>query len=169
MELTDDKIDTSEWLSADFAQEYPHRASHITRRNDSFENDASKSPLDLLLAEGYISEEHHRIGFFIMNARRMLNHKLGTDKIRDSFRECFGFEVDRNVSPEVVLVQSMRGLKPYERNIIDRIASLPRADNCRESRPLTERDLPWIRHCLSTLRHSLDAVKKNLDELSKSA
>ena len=166
MELND-TIDTTEWLSRSFEQEYPHRAKNIARRNDSYEYDGSKSPLDILLREGYISEEHHRIGVFIFNARRMINHKLGTDKIRDSFREYFGGEIDRSMSPEMVLIESMKGLKPYQRNIVDRIASLPRGEMDRQSRPLTEYDAPWVRHCLSTLRESLDVVKKNLDALNK--
>lgn len=169
MEYAEENIDCNEWLPKSPEELYPHRLKRgiVHKNRSSIEMDDSKAPIDVLYREGYITDAQHHTGVFILETRRMVNHHLGTDRLRDTFVQFFGESVERDISPGVLLVKAMEGLKPYHRNIVDRLTALPKGDYDRDSRPLTEQDTKWVRHCMGTLREGLDIVRDNVDRIRK--
>jgi hypothetical protein len=158
-------IDVSEWLPRPLDVEYPHRVgkADMVRNGGTYCSSASKTPIDLLHDRGVINDEQHRAAVFVMTLRRVINNSLGVDRIFQEYFKDPAAKQDRHIAPSVVLQYALKGLKPYQLNLIDRITALPRGDNDRVSRPITDVDLPWLSTCAASVKETLDAVKINID------
>jgi hypothetical protein len=161
-----DHIDQSEFLPNKLEYEYPHRLAKpdISRNNGTYTSTLSMLLIDLLLDRGIVNYDHHRAAIFLMSLRRAISNSLGLERVFQNYLRLPSEDVQVYIiAPSVLRMMLERGLKPHQLNIVRRITSLPRADDDRESRPMTDNDVEWMSRCLVSVRESLDIVKRNLD------
>lgn len=165
VQTENETIDESEVIE-DVATAYAHRMSKpdMVELDGHMRSELSMTPLDLLLHRGTISPEQHDAAVFVMTLRRVINNSLGLSRIRQEYVR-LGIPSDASgPAPSMILLQALHGLKPYQRNLIDRLTDSPRSYDDRVSRPLTPLDLAWLHRCATSVKETLDHVKKNIDD-----
>lgn len=162
-----DNIDRREWLESPVDVAYPHRMNKpdIVRDGGTFIAQDSRVPLDLLYERGTINDEQHRAAVFVMTLRRVINNSLGVDRIVQEYtRDPAAAERVQLMGPSIILRMVLKGMRPYQIELLNRLTSLPRGDHDRESRPLTVKDLAWLVQCATSVKETLELLKINLDE-----
>lgn len=160
-------IDVSEWLGTPVDQAYAHRMSKpdIVRNNGTYVAENSLTPLDMLYERGVLDDEQHRAAVFVMTLRRVINNSLGVDRIVQEYtRDPAAVERVHLVAPSVILRAALKGMKPFQIQLLHRLTSLPRGEQDRISRPMTAQDLGWLSLCATSTKDTLDLLKKNIDE-----
>lgn len=163
----EENIDTREWLSKPLDQEYPHRVNKpdMMRNGGTYRAALSLTPIDLLHERGVIDDDQHRAAVFVMTLRRVIRNSLGFERIaQEYFRDPAAAENTRAIAPSRILDAALKGLKPHERNLVDRITALPRGEYERHDRPLTDNDVAWLSLCAASVKDALSILKKNIDD-----
>lgn len=138
----------------------------LDRRDNQFRAAISTFPIDWLLERGTIDYEQHKAGLIVLSIRKAIRHSLGIDRMVTELLPPERENQARAVSPSVYLNFLQKGLLCWQVELLNRITSLQREENDRESRPLTKNDLQgWVSRGAINVKCTLDRVSANLDNM----